>query len=125
MPGLSFVRQLLCIGQYPKCTKPSAIHVTAVVRNSGYTHPVQQQQQQQQPLQQQPNSGWQLFFNPHNWSPAPSFIELISAIFAHLDTSCVGYLTPEAYSAYLDTAGYPTVENIWKNALPPAHRALR
>ncbi|KAF8891553.1 hypothetical protein CPB85DRAFT_1566207 [Mucidula mucida] len=40
-----------------------------------------------------------------------------AAIFTHLDPSYSGYLTPEAYSGFLDDLGYELHENVWKNSL--------
>ncbi|PBL01450.1 hypothetical protein ARMGADRAFT_1007463 [Armillaria gallica] len=42
-----------------------------------------------------------------------------NAIFTYLDPSYTGYLTPEAYSHFLDDQGYLLHENVWKSNLVP------
>ncbi|KAJ6534136.1 hypothetical protein B0H19DRAFT_1185362 [Mycena capillaripes] len=60
--------------------------------------------------------GWNPFFDA-DMNPTPTFFELTSAIFTHLDTVNTGFLTPETYAQLLDDMGYPLQDNIWKSNL--------
>jgi hypothetical protein len=73
-------------------------------------------------LNRAPTGGaWQTFFNQSDWTPTQSFTSLAQAFFTHLDTNRTGYLTPEQYSAFLDSCGYPPTQNTWRNALNSVH----
>ncbi len=45
-------------------------------------------------------------------TPELSFVELMQAIFAHLDVHRAGVWTPEMYSMFLDAQGYQVQHNI-------------
>ncbi|KAJ7836285.1 hypothetical protein B0H14DRAFT_2794749 [Mycena olivaceomarginata] len=62
-----------------------------------------------------PTDGWGPFFDT-DLNPSPAYTALMSTIFGHLDSARTGFLPPEAYSRFADDMGYPTHENIWKNA---------
>jgi hypothetical protein len=54
---------------------------------------------------------WQPFFLA-DMSPTPTFVTLSNDIFAYLDPSNSGFLTPEAYSRFLDDQDYLPHENV-------------
>jgi hypothetical protein len=91
---------------------PQASHPTPY----GYSQPAPPVQQQQPPAHDQSSApqGWQLLFNPGTWTPTPCFVALMQAFFTYLDPRQTGYLTPEAYSAFLEAEGYPAHLNTCK-----------
>jgi hypothetical protein len=56
-------------------------------------------------------SHWQPFFLA-DMSPTTTFVTLSNDIFAYLDSSNSGVLTPETYSRFLDDQGYLPHENV-------------
>lgn len=54
---------------------------------------------------------WQPFFLT-DMSPTPTFVTLCNDIFTYLDSSNLGFLTPETYSRFLDDQGYLPNENV-------------
>lgn len=57
------------------------------------------------------NGSWTPLFNPDS-SPAPIFVTMMQQIFSRLDPSRTGYLSPEAYSSFMEAQGYPAQQNI-------------
>lgn len=47
---------------------------------------------------------WKPFFNEHGLA-SPNFVELLSAVFKHLDPNNTGVLTPEALSKFYSAMG--------------------
>jgi Zinc finger, ZZ type len=115
-------------------------HQTNLIRASGHCseaaaaacptsasgHPPQQSPVQIQPQQPPGQQGWQILFDPStNYKPSRSFIDLMKALFTHLDTGRTGFLVPEAYAAFGDANGCPPAQNIWKNAFHQAYGSNR
>ncbi|KAF5371174.1 hypothetical protein D9758_004277 [Tetrapyrgos nigripes] len=61
---------------------------------------------------------WPSLFMP-DMTPSLTFRQLLDAVFSSLDRQGTGYLTPEAYSRFLDDLGYDVENNVWKSYLRP------
>ncbi|KKK21645.1 hypothetical protein ARAM_005249 [Aspergillus rambellii] len=83
--------------------------------------PQQQGTEQYSQPQHQP-TGWTSLFN-EDMTPTPCFVRLIEELFHRLDPPRTGFISPEAYSEYLDACGAPPNHNIWKlsRAKTPHH----
>ncbi|KAF9266082.1 hypothetical protein L218DRAFT_1075092 [Marasmius fiardii PR-910] len=80
--------------------------------------PIPQRGETLPPSFEQAATSWGPFFN-EDMNPSALFCELLDAIFSYLDSTQMGYLTPETYSKFLDDQGYLLQENTWKSALKP------
>jgi len=58
-----------------------------------------------------PRADWSAFFMP-DMTPSSTLLKLLNAIFSSLDRQGTGYLTPEAYSRFLDDLGYDIEDNV-------------
>jgi hypothetical protein len=104
----------------------TAQHPITLVRNSGVSDPPTQSnpgngpgqrsfsaQPSQQPKDygpgQNPFTVWTPLFNADS-TPGPDFVTMMQQFFGCLDPSRTGYLTPEAYSSFMEVQGFPTVQ---------------
>ncbi|CAA9961594.1 hypothetical protein PTMSG1_04978 [Pyrenophora teres f. maculata] len=64
-----------------------------------------------------PSLGWteHLFYT--NGKGTPAFEELMKQFFAKLDPKGTGYITPEAFSSFLEASRVKDSDNIWKRSL--------
>ncbi|KAH8900190.1 hypothetical protein GQ53DRAFT_869566 [Thozetella sp. PMI_491] len=141
----------MCPGSYDLCANCFVVgvatqnhasnHGMITFRTSNFTqaphppalpqHPPVQQSPQAQPSASpqgyapQQRAGWQPLFNGTTWTPNHDYVSLAQNIFAHLDPSHTGYLTPEAYSSLLDLLGVTGPRNVWRFAYQSAFGSNR
>jgi hypothetical protein len=119
----------------------TAQHPITLVRNSGVSDPPAQSNSgngsgqrsfSAQPSQQHNNYGpgqnpftvWTPLFNADS-TPGPDFVTMMQQFFGCLDPSRTGYLTPEAYSSFMEVQGFPTQQIVCMSSVTNCSCELR